>query len=271
MAKWEAEWETTVDDVTGGVILTKYIGDKHKLISIPEKIGDKNIVSIKGTHSLHSTGIFGQEGPTGSSGADFTIEEVDLSKAIHLKSITDFAFAYCNNLKKITLPPNLEEIGTDAFHHCNLEYLELPNSVKSIGDQAFQHNIYLKDIIFSSNLEKIGFSAFQECELLTSLTFPSKLKTIENNAFYNCFNIENVILNEGLETIGIGSFALCAKLATLTIKRRTLPLTNIEFSGSTFNGTPVKNDSGSKIYYPNGTSYQSIGGWQTLNGNWIGN
>ena len=48
------------------------------------------------------------------------------------------AFSWCFNLKKVTLPESLKEIGTETFGGCNkLSAIELPKNLEKIGKKAF--------------------------------------------------------------------------------------------------------------------------------------
>ena len=53
--------------------------------------------------------------------------------------VSQYMFADCTGLKKVTLPDGIETIGMEAFRNCvNLSELNLPDSLTHIGSRAFQ-------------------------------------------------------------------------------------------------------------------------------------
>ena len=55
-----------------------------------------------------------------------------------VKSIGNWAFAYCSALESIVIPASVTSIGARAFAYCSaLERIELPESVTYVGDYAF--------------------------------------------------------------------------------------------------------------------------------------
>lgn len=57
-----------------------------------------------------------------------------------VKLIGKYAFAGCKNLKEIVFSEGLEMIEDWAFISCNVEHVNLPDSLKSIGKNAFLGN-----------------------------------------------------------------------------------------------------------------------------------
>jgi hypothetical protein len=57
----------------------------------------------------------------------------------NIKTIGDYSFYGCTNLKSITLLNGaLNSIGENAFAYCGLLNITIPNSVTRIGNGAFQ-------------------------------------------------------------------------------------------------------------------------------------
>lgn len=70
------------------------------------------------------------------------LEEVELinSNQQQLKTIPNFAFADCGNLKKITLPDTIVEMGESVFSECVLlNNLVIKRNVMQIGENAFDY------------------------------------------------------------------------------------------------------------------------------------
>ncbi len=55
-----------------------------------------------------------------------------------IRSVRDFSFSSCVNLKQVILPEGLESIGCEAFEHCEeLTDIYIPSTVTHLGDWAF--------------------------------------------------------------------------------------------------------------------------------------
>ena len=64
------------------------------------------------------------------------IKEVVVEEGV--TSISNDAFAWCNNLTKVTLPDTLLRLDYQAFYCCeNLSEITLPGNVKTIGAEVF--------------------------------------------------------------------------------------------------------------------------------------
>lgn len=108
--------------------------------------------------------------------------------------IIDQAFAHCK-IKEIELPETIVSIGNSAFYFCeSLISIEIPNSVTSIGISAFFNCSNLISVTFAENsqLTNIGDSIFFQCSGLTSITIPSSVTSIDSLAFYCCYALAEV-------------------------------------------------------------------------------
>ena len=64
-----------------------------------------------------------------------------------IKTISGYAFADCNNIKKITIPNSINSIKTSAFYSCsNLESVEIGNGITSIEMTAFDWCVKLAEV-----------------------------------------------------------------------------------------------------------------------------
>ena len=100
--------------------------------------------------------------------------------------ISDYAFAYCENLTSVKIPDSVISIRPYSFYSCTgLMIVEIGNSVTSV-------DIY----------------TFNDCANLTSIIVPKSITSIGVRAFYNCKNLERIYYH-GTEsdwsTIAIGS------------------------------------------------------------------
>ena len=129
-------------------------------ISIPRfvsSIGDKafygclslsNITVDKNNSVFHSFGncIIETDSKTLILGCKNSIIPSDGS----VKTIGDYSFYVCTNLKSIIIPNSVTRIGKYAFGGCStLESINLPNSVTKIGERAFDGCRKLADVYYT--------------------------------------------------------------------------------------------------------------------------
>ena len=158
------------------------------------------------------------------AGNDFS--EFEVPKGI--QEIENYAFEGKTNLKKITLPNSILQIGPAAFEGCDKlegvygdvasddhryvvigdkleKYLvmknapktfHVPDNIKVIGDYAFDHAPF-ETITMGDQVHTIGARAFQVCYNLKSITISANVKTIGEydlgyNPFYCCSDLEEI-------------------------------------------------------------------------------
>ncbi len=140
------------------------------------------------------------------------VEKVNFNENIAL--IPPFAFASCRNLKEITIPDSIYEIGEGAFSNCtNLEKINLGDSLEYIGTKAFE-NTKIKDIYLGDSIIDVA-SAFAGCATLENITVSENNTSyfFENNALYYIFtdmdgNFESSILEYFLVTADVTTFTV---------------------------------------------------------------
>ena len=72
-----------------------------------------------------------------------------------VKSIGNYAFAYCSDLISVAIPNSVTSIGSSAFEGCDgLTSITIPNSVIRIGDRVFLYCDNLKEIIIPKGTRK---------------------------------------------------------------------------------------------------------------------
>ena len=84
------------------------------------------------------------------------------------------AFNGCHNLQSVVIPQGVTEIDFDAFAHCGLTSVEIPDTVTRIGSGAF------------------GW-----CKKLASVTIPDTVTEIRPNAF---LGVPHIIYNGPAES-----------------------------------------------------------------------
>lgn len=132
-----------------------------------------------------------------------------------VKSLPEYSFYGCKNLKNVKFADGLTNIEKFAFYDSNIESFIAPKTLISIDYQAFGNCQNLKNIEFNDNLQTIKDEAFINCNKIPSLSIKRDLKNIGNNVFLNCNNIvtintnssryfevdNNVLYNNGKDTL----------------------------------------------------------------------
>ena len=134
--------------------------------------------------------------------------------------IDDNVFKDCANLKTVTIPDTVTEIGNSSFKGCiALEKINIPDSVIKIGDRAFTNCKFLNNINISNSVVEIGNSAFAGCSSLTSIFIPDKVTKISEGLFGKCKSLVNINIPNGVTEIGDLAFAGCESLNSLLIPK----------------------------------------------------
>ena len=161
----------------------------------------------------------------GSFGSCNKLENVILP--FQLTSIESQAFTGCG-FSKITIPNTVKTIGQFCFSNCkNLRSINIPNSVTTISGSAFESCFTLTDLTIGNSVTYIGNSAFSNCSSLTSVVLPNSVTTLDGSVFGSCTKLKTVTLSNSLTTIGYGSFQSCTNLIDITIPNS---VTKIDYS-----------------------------------------
>ena len=165
-------------------------------------------------------------------------------------SITNYAFYYCVELSKVTIPNTVTSIGDSAFFMSGLTNAMIPASVTNIGNRAFGGYYYLTNftvdvanqyyastghVLFNKTLTtlvqcpallagsytipgsvtNIGDNAFMYSHL-TSVTIPSSVIGIGNWSFFNV-NLTTVAIPDSVTSIGDFAFYASYSLQNVTL------------------------------------------------------
>lgn len=168
----------------------------------------------------------------------------------------------CYNLKTITIPSGLEEIGTKAFAYMGykanalklpegltklgaswsygygsrLKTIKLPSTVTEIPEYCF-YRASFKELKLTDSIQSIGASAFENMYYLSSLTLPSTLTAIPDRMAAACEKLSKITIPANVVSIGKEAFAGCPKFASITFKGKNT-LTTI--GDSAFASTALK-------------------------------
>ena len=160
--------------------------------------------------------------------------------------LNDWEFFHSYRVKLNELPPELTEIGMNAFMCCeNLGFKKIPDSVVNIEIGAFKNTRFkdgeltfprglnkinrrmfecseLRSLYISSSTEEIGAGAFFRSEITNinssikgEVNLPTGLKSIPDSMFVSCKNIESVYIPNSVGSIGTSAFSGCSNLRTV--------------------------------------------------------
>lgn len=113
-------------------------------------------------------------------------------------SIADLAFAYCDGIDTIVIPPAITTIGNFAFKHCGIVTMEIPLTVTKLGESIFYGCEILESVTYlGTRVQWLSMDrAFPNKALLDKLT-------IEGDKKYSDFQYE---LDETFENATITAY-----------------------------------------------------------------
>lgn len=139
-----------------------------------------------------------------------------------LRSIGEYAFLGCSNLRHIQLPEGVEECGEGAFRECGLKTVILPGSLRKLPKSMFMWCENLRDITFGTvagkdTLEDIGSHAFAYCRDLVLGRIPASVSHIGSNAFSRCESLVSVQLPRAMREVESYAFSDCISLQIINL------------------------------------------------------
>ena len=96
--------------------------------------------------------------------------------------------------------------------------MTLPDSVEEIGDQAFLHCEGLTALPLGKGLRIIGGQAFGFCKSLTEVTIPDHVEELSYSVFSECEKLETVVIGSGVTWLGDEIFRGCDALREVVFK-----------------------------------------------------
>lgn len=140
-----------------------------------------------------------------------------------VKTIGDWAFAFCSSLKSVKVPNSVKRIGTGAFAGCaSLAQIYIPENV-SMGERAFENTAFWNnsptDIIYL-NEWAIGLKDLIPAD--TVLEFKKGTRKIVENfsgdpqSEFEICEITGVVLDNDITHIGTGAFGACKNLENVS-------------------------------------------------------
>lgn len=127
-----------------------------------------------------------------------------------VSAVWSWSFNNCTNLRSITIPSSVTNIGWGAFYFCKrLTSITIPESVTSIEDNAFDNCQSLTDIMIPNSVTSIGHSAFRDCNNLVSTQANYKAFRIGDKGNLVAVANPEVKFKIGKKTYCTGELTLC--------------------------------------------------------------
>lgn len=166
-----------------------------------------------------------------------SLQSVEFSKG--LKRVDYCPFAYCTNLKEVTL--KMERIPQYMFWEFGeLEKVYMEDTVQYVEDCAFRECTKLREVHFSKNIKEMGSNVFQDSKLLKRLYLPMEkvpdgLLEKENDEIDGTkdFYAETIILEDSVEEIGNCAFVDCTSIKEVVMSPNIRIVGDAAFKGCT--------------------------------------
>ena len=117
----------------------------------------------------------------------------------------------------IILPQNLTTIKSNCFEAAQIKQITIPDTVTEIGDSAFTYCQQLASIALSSGLQKISDHMLSGCMSLTSIAIPASVTAIGASAFSDS-GLTSITIPSTVTTLGLGAFRGCESLTSMDIQ-----------------------------------------------------
>ena len=133
------------------------------------------------------------------------------------------AFAYCSNLKTVTMPESTRYIGSYCFEDCvSLESIDLSGLFTPMTDAVvldscvFSGCTSLETVVMSENISKLYTHTFYKCTALQEINLPKNIIEIEAGCFAGCTSLKTVSM-PGVTSLGDYFFKNCTSLTSVSI------------------------------------------------------
>ena len=209
-------------DEAGNLTILGYKGKETEVV-VPAIIGKDRVTAI---------------GDYAFSPRAFRLTETQREQRRQIRSITlpetiteigGAAFKECTGLTSVTIPEGVTEIGWGTFYGCKgLTSITIPNCVTWIGESTFEGCTGLTSITIPNRVTKIYREAFSGCTGLTSIIIPNRVTKIGESAFSGC-GLTSITIPSRVTKIGESVFASCG-LTSITIPNRVTKIGGWAFS-----------------------------------------
>ena len=121
------------------------------------------------------------------------------------------ALTCAEELRRITIPPTVKEIGEKAFAKTKITEVDIPEGVTTLEEYTFQYCENMQRITLPQSLTTIKLAALSHCGY-SELVIPHAVTSIGNYAFDYCERLKTVTIGSGVREIGYCAFDGCRML-----------------------------------------------------------
>jgi hypothetical protein len=139
-----------------------------------------------------------------------------MTLSTNVTEIPAYAFAGCEDLWSVTLPPNVHTIGDNAFADADLETILFPASLRAVGNSAFW-NTELTTLTVPASVTNWGSAVFQNCLALANVSFEEGCTVVPDSMLTDCTALTSVSLATTITQIESGGFMACTNLTAIAI------------------------------------------------------
>lgn len=154
---------------------------------------------------------------------------------------TLIVFPSAKSVQEYNVPEEVIHIADRAFYGCQMNKIDIGQSVESIGLKAFGGNIVTIEVnsnntYYSSldgnlfNKDKTSLIQYSAGKTDISYTVPDSVTNIGDFAFADSSYLENVIFGKNVEVIGEFAFEACDVLINITINENISQISEAAFT-----------------------------------------
>ena len=121
------------------------------------------------------------------------------------------ALTCAEELRRITIPPTVKEIGEKAFAKTKITEVDIPEGVTTLEEYTFQYCENLQRVTLPQSLKTIKLAALSHCGY-SELVIPHAVTSIGDYAFDYCERLKTVTIGSGVREIGYYAFDGCRML-----------------------------------------------------------
>ncbi len=114
-----------------------------------------------------------------------------------LTTIGSHCFSSCSGLTSVDFA-NVKNIKENAFYECDIKNLTLPETLEEIGNQCFWKIPNQQKVVFGENLKNIGSVLFHTIEIDTLIY----LSPVLSNSIIGYGKVRNLIFGDQIENVG---------------------------------------------------------------------
>ena len=252
----EASGEVKIPDIIEGYPVTCIGGyafwrcEKITSVIIPNSVTIIEEKAFSECKELENVTIGSGVKSIGESAFEYSTEIKSITIPGSVTSIGENAFSVCSALTSLTINNGVKSIGNHSFAACNLKEISMPDSLTDIGVGAFMGNNELKEIIIPKNVTNIGEKTLLGCFELEKLIVETGNKSyhssgnclietasktliagcknsvipcdgsveiISEMSFYNNYLLTSIIIPASVKNIGAEAFRGCSGLTSIIV------------------------------------------------------